>query len=128
MIVLVTGDRNWKRMDIIERELRKFPADTIIIHGGARGADTLVGFVADKLGMKVMESEKGVKGFPAKWDMYGRAAGPIRNQLMLTRIISYPDESKRVLAFHNNIAESLGTKDMVTRARKAGLSVDVIKE
>ncbi len=128
MIVLVTGDRNWKRMDIIEREFKKLPKDTIIIHGAARGADTLAGFVADKLGMKVMESEKGVKGFPAKWNIYGRGAGPIRNQVMIDKILSYPGVPKKVLAFHNNIAESLGTKDMVTRARKAGLSVEIIKE
>lgn len=115
MKVLVTGDRNWNRMDIIERELRKLSKDTIIIHGTARGADTIAKFVAERLGMVV-------RPFKPEWHIYGRAAGPIRNQKML-------DEGKPdlVLAFHENLDESVGTKDMVTRARKAGLKVILIE-
>jgi hypothetical protein len=117
MRVIVCGDRNWKRMDIIERELRKLPTDTLIIHGAARGADTLGKFVAEKIGLKVINDGK---GFPADWKRYGRAAGPIRNQQMI-------DEGKpdMVLAFHDNISESVGTKDMVTRARKARIEVEI---
>lgn len=116
MKILVCGDRHWKRMDIIERELKKFPPGTIVIHGAAKGADTLGGFVADKLGFKVIP-------FDAKWKIYGRAAGPIRNQQMI-------DEGKPelVLAFHENISESLGTKDMVNRARGVGIKVEVFKK
>jgi len=115
MRIIVAGDRNWKRMDIIERELKKFPSGTIVIHGDAKGADTLGGFVADKLGFKVIP-------FPAKWKIYGKGAGPIRNQQML-------DEGKpdMVLAFHENINESKGTKDMVNRARGIGIKVEIIK-
>ncbi len=119
MRAIVCGDRNWKRMDIIERELRKLPPDTLIIHGAARGADTLGKFVAEKIGLKVINDGK---GFPADWKRYGRGAGPIRNQQMI-------DEGKpdMVLAFHENISESLGTKDMVTRARRIGLKVIIIE-
>lgn len=105
-------------MDIIERELRKLPADTMVIHGAARGADILGKFVAEKIGLKVINDGK---GFPADWRRYGRAAGPIRNQQMI-------DEGKPdlVLAFHENINESVGTKDMVSRARRVGLKVMII--
>lgn len=115
MRVLVCGNRNWRDMSVIERELKKLPIDTLIIHGAARGADALGGFVADKLGFKV-------KSFPAKWNIYGKAAGPIRNQQMI-------DEGKPdfVLAFHENINESRGTKDMVNRARGVGIKVEIIK-
>jgi hypothetical protein len=115
MRLLVSGDRNWKRMDIIERELKKFPNDTVVIHGMARGADTIAAFVAERLGMKVIP-------FEAKWHIYGRGAGPIRNQKML-------DEGKpdMVLAFHENIKESLGTKDMIERAKKARIKVILIE-
>lgn len=119
MRVLITGDRNWKRIDIIERELKKLPADTIIIHGAARGADTLGKFVAERLGLKVINDGK---GFPADWKRYGRSAGPIRNQLMIDK--GNPD---LVLAFHENIAESRGTRDMVARASGAGVKVIIIK-
>ncbi len=116
MNILVCGDRNWNRIDIIERELKKFPHGTVVIHGAARGADTLGGFVADKLGFKVL-------AFPAKWNIYGRGAGPIRNQQMI-------DEGRPelVLAFHENIDKSLGTKDMVNRSRKAGIKVEIFEK
>lgn len=105
-------------MDIIERELRKLPVDTVIIHGAARGADTLGKFVAERIGLKVINDGK---GFPADWKRYGKGAGPIRNQQMI-------DEGKPdlILAFHENISESRGTKDMVARARGIGLKVMII--
>jgi hypothetical protein len=120
MNVIVCGDRNWKRMDIIERELRKLPHDTLIIHGAARGADTLGKFVAERLGLKVINDGR---GFPADWRRYGRGAGPIRNQIMI-------DEGKPdlVLAFHENINDSIGTKDMVSRARRIGLKVIIVEK
>lgn len=114
MKILVSGDRNWKRMDIIERELKKFPSDTVIIHGAARGADTIAAFVADRLGMEVIP-------FKPEWHIYGRGAGPVRNQKMLNE--GKPD---MVLAFHENIKESLGTKDMIERAKKARIKVILI--
>lgn len=119
MRILVCGDRNWHNREIIRNELIKFLPDasnTIIIHGAARGADTIAGLIGAGLGMKVL-------AFPAEWHKYGRAAGPIRNQRLL-------DEGKpeMVLAFHNNIHESKGTKDMVSRARKAGLKVVIIND
>lgn len=118
MRVIVCGDRNWKRVDIIERELKKLPADTLIIHGAAKGADTLGAFVADRLGFKVINDGK---GFPAQWKIYGKGAGPIRNQQMI-------DEGKPdlVLAFHENFHESKGTRDMVNRARGVGIKVEII--
>ncbi len=116
MRILICGDRKWRDMSVIERELKKFPADTVVIHGAAKGADTLGGFVADKLGFKVL-------AFPAKWNIYGRAAGPIRNQKMI-------DDGKPdlVLAFHENIDESKGTRDMVNRARSHGVKVEIFKK
>jgi hypothetical protein len=59
--------------------------------------------------------------YPAQWHKYGRAAGPIRNQQMLAE--GKPD---LVLAFHDDIDGSRGTKDMVNRARRAGVKVEVI--
>lgn len=113
--ILVCGDRNWKRMDIIERELKKFPPGTIVIEGEAPGADTLGRFVAEKLGFKVIP-------FPAKWHIYRRGAGPIRNQQMI-------DEGKPdlVLAFHEDISKSVGTKDMVNRAKGYRIKVEIFK-
>ena len=110
--VLVCGDREWTDLAPITRELKRCrPA--VVIHGGARGADTLAGTAARILKMQV-------EVFPADWERYGKAAGPMRNQQML-------DEGKPdlVLAFHEHLEKSKGTKDMIRRAEKAGVPFEI---
>ncbi len=116
MKIIVCGDRKYKRMDIIENELKKFPLNTTVIHGEASGADLLGAFVADKLGMEVIP-------YPAKWHIYKRGAGPVRNQQML-------DEGKPdlILAFHDNIKDSKGTKNMINKGIRAGKKVILIEK
>jgi|SRR5215467_16308907 len=111
--VLVCGDREWSHYDSIRATLEVYPAGTVVIHGAARGADTLADQVAKELGFDV-------EPYPAEWDKYKKAAGPIRNSQMLTE--GRPTE---VHAFHNTLEHSTGTKDMVTKAQKAGLPVTV---
>lgn len=81
-----------------------------VIHGGARGADSLAGEWAKRKGIPV-------RVFPADWKQHGRRAGPIRNQQML-------DEGRPtvVVAFPGGT----GTADMVRRARAAGVLVKEI--
>jgi hypothetical protein len=118
MRVLVCGDRKWSNCDLIFEWLLalrdKYGIDLIVIDGAARGADSCAFNATVPLEVKSVR-------FPANWAKYGRAAGAIRNQQML-------DEGKPdlVLAFHNDIENSKGTKDMVARARKAGILVEVI--
>jgi hypothetical protein len=115
MKVLVCGDRNWDNWPSIWQTLRGLGPFTVIVEGEARGADKMCKYVAEKLGYEVLP-------YPAEWDTYGNAAGPIRNQQMLDE---NPDIGL-VLAFHDDLASSKGTKDMVKRARKAGIPVNVI--
>lgn len=105
--ILICGDRNWSGGDIIREIIKQFKA-TEIIEGEAKGADTLARLAGEVLGIPV-------KRFPADWQQYGRAAGPIRNSQMLKE--GNPDI---VIGFHYKINESKGTKDMLTRAKKAG--------
>lgn len=112
--VLVTGDRNWTDINPIMRELYSLPKDAIIIHGGARGVDSLAGLAAKQLGLEV-------RVYPAKWEIYGKSAGYIRNQEMLDA-----EEPDLVLAFHPDLSKSRGTKDMVNRAMLQGLPVKII--
>ena len=102
---------------MILQELKKFPLKTTIIHGAAKGADRIAGEIAVGLGFNE------VIAVPANWDKHHRAAGPIRNQVMLDM---KPD---LVLAFHDDPNLGKGTADMVSRARRAGVEVQVfIKE
>ena len=78
-----------------------------VIHGGARGADTVAARWAEAHSLEVVK-------FPADWQRHGRAAGGIRNQQMLDE--GHPDA---VVAFPGGV----GTADMVRRAKAAGLPV-----
>lgn len=108
MRVLVCGDRHWADKDKIREVLSSVPNLEAVIEGEAKGADTLAREVAEELGVPVLP-------FPANWVRYGRAAGPIRNRQMLG---GKPD---LVIAFHNNIGESRGTKNMLGLAKDAGI-------
>ena len=111
MRLLICGDRNWSDRRSIESYLSCYsPELTTVIHGGARGADSIAGEIAENLGM-------GVEVFPADWHRFGRAAGPVRNRKMLDAHVDL------VVWFHLDIESSKGTKNMVTQARLAGIVV-----
>lgn len=115
MKVLVCGDRNWTDREAIWWALYGFPKDTVIISGGCSGADTFADEIAQEFGL-VSEI------YLADWKGAGKAAGPLRNKTMLE--VGEPD---LVIAFHNDITNSKGTKDMAHRARVAGVPVIVIR-
>jgi len=111
MRVLVCGGREWSDYKAIERELSSLPVNSTVIHGGARGADSHAGQAASVLNYSV-------EAYLADWDRYGKSAGPIRNQKMLTE--GQPD---LVLAFHSDLTKSKGTIHMMAIAAKAGVPV-----
>ena len=112
MKVLVTGDRDWADCGLVWQELEALDDVELVIQGGARGADACARKWAEGCGIS--------KTVDAKWKQYGKAAGVIRNSEMLDM---NPD---LVLAFHDSIETSKGTKDCVEKARKKGLSVRLI--
>lgn len=93
--------------------LAQLPRDTIIVSGAAKGADTHAEWAAEELQMDCVI-------FPADWDRFGRAAGPIRNRQMLDQ---KPD---LVIAFHSDLSKSKGTADTVREAKRRGIKVEVI--
>ena len=111
--ILICGDRNWKDIETIENFVKSLPPDTVIIHGDCRGADKIADKVAKEHGLTV-------EPFPAKWEKYGDAAGPIRNRRMILE--GKPD---RVVAFHDDISKSRGTADMLKQARKHRVPCEV---
>jgi hypothetical protein len=123
--ILVTGDRNWTEYPVVFEALTKAWEDfskyaktkgtssrnITVIHGGATGADRIAGTAAYRLGF-------GTHVYPANWSKYKKGAGPTRNQLMLKE-----NKIDLVLAFHDDLKNSKGTLDMVTRAIQAGIKV-----
>lgn len=104
--VIVTGGRDYDNPDVVRSELSVLDEGTIIVHGGARGADTLAAQIAGEMGFVVEEHK-------ADWKRHGKGAGPIRNQKMLDL------GADLVIAFPGG----RGTADMVRRARWAGVAV-----
>lgn len=113
MRAIVCGSRRWDDCDAVEKALRDNGV-RVVIHGGALGADLLADAVARKRGIPLVV-------YPALWPVFGKAAGPIRNQFMLED--SRPDI---VLAFP--LPGGKGTEDMIRRAKKAGVRVVVYGE
>jgi hypothetical protein len=115
MIKLIfCGDRFWRNksfiretMDIIRSNIGEF----VVIEGEASGADSFARDIAEDILLKV-------EPYPADWEKYKKAAGPIRNAQMLKE-----GKPHGVVAFHRDLLYSRGTKNMVEQALKAGLPV-----
>lgn len=102
------GGRYYKDRRTLYRVLDALdPPATVIIAGGATGADSMAVDWA---------RERGVPNivFAADWERYGKAAGPVRNAKML--LLGRPD---RVIAFPGD----RGTQNMIDRSRLAGVPV-----
>ena len=113
MRVLVCGGRDytdrarvWKLLDFNRAKI------TMIIHGAARGADSLAAEWAQSHNIWDWP-------FPADWQKHGRKAGFLRNQQMLDE--ASPD---LVVAFPGGV----GTRMMIALARKAGVRVIEVPE
>jgi cysteine synthase len=112
MRVIVCGGRDFSDRALLfstlNEVLRSYrPSEIRIIHGAARGADSLAAEYAKS--RHLSESP-----FPADWKAFGPGAGPIRNEQMLRE--GNPD---LVVAFPGG----KGTADMVSRAMKAEVKI-----
>lgn len=113
--VIVAGSRSFVDGDFLSSKLDKLlgrlGAETVIVSGGARGADALGERYAATRGLVMMRE-------PADWDRYGRAAGMIRNQHMsflASHLVAFWDGS------------SPGTRAMIDMAKNDRLQVRVVK-
>ena len=110
--IVVCGSRYWTDREVITSVLRLYmgkfsPLSLVVIHGGARGADTLAGEVALELGL-------GIEVFEADWHPHGQretdlSAGPRRNARML-----HDGRPDLVLAFTDDLEESKGTRHTIS--------------
>jgi len=117
--VLVCGDRDWNDATegyIIKSFIESLPKGTILIEGEARGADKTSRECAEKCGF----SDEQILKFPAKWECYGKSAGPMRNGEMLAK-----GKPTHVIAYHRNLVSSKGTKNMVEISLLKGVPVFV---
>ena len=113
MRVLVCGGREYNDLPSLYAEMDKIHAVfeiTELIHGAARGADSLAAAWAKSRGVPT-------RAFPADWNKHGKAAGFRRNETMLRE--GQPDA---VIAFPGG----KGTAHMIKLATDAGVRVKTV--
>ena len=119
MKVLVCGSKDWSDEKVIEGEFRKLPSGTIIIHGASgKGAD----MIADKLAMKY---GFGIRRYQMD-DQDPKSTESIRNSRMIKTEHVSGDPIHLGLVFTRDLSRSRGAKDVVERAKKAGIKMVVI--
>lgn len=104
MLVLCCGSRNWSDWTVIKLTLYRMMLAVgffRVLHGGARGADSISGGAAQQLNLDVDVVRP-------DWSRYGTAAGFIRNVTMLERRPDY------VIAFWDG--RSRGTLHTIQKA------------
>ena len=119
-IVVVTGDRHYSRYGVVRDTavvLKEQFKRLIIVHGAATGADTQIEIACKELKIPY-------HGYPAEWFTYRKAAGPKRNRTILDL---YP-KIRLVMAFHDYLANSKGTRDMIEEAMRRGIEVILYKK
>ena len=109
MRVLVCGGRDFTDYGLLCKILEEI-GPTVIIAGGARGADTLAKIWARSNSIDYEE-------YRAEWEKYDKAAGPIRNKKMLEE--GNPD---LVVAFPGGS----GTANMIMLSKKANKIIKII--
>lgn len=112
MKILVTGSRYYPAIEVRTVLDRYIGAVTEIIVGDATGADEAARAWAKDNEIKLTVGT-------AEWDVYGKSAGPRRNQKMVDM---HPD---LCLAFP--VKGSRGTWDCVRRAQKANIPVTIVR-
>jgi len=115
MKVLVCGGRHYKNQHTVDAVLNSLHEKTpisVIIQGGAKGADALAKRWA-------IEHDIIFDTYYADWNRYGPAAGPFRNREMLET--SQPD---MVVAFPGGT----GTAHMITITKKYNIPLMVIAD
>ncbi len=114
--LLVAGTRTYEDYkelsNICDYMLSNITRPVCIISGGANGADKLAERYAKEHGYQL-------KIFPAKWDLYGKRAGMVRNQQMHNFIARYPHRA--VLCFWDG--KSRGTKSNFQMAKDKGTRI-----
>lgn len=116
-VVLVTGGRNYNNAAMVDLVLRQYAPD-LVIHGGARGADSLAGEWAFLNGVAT-------EMHLPDWRLHGLSAGYRRNERMAEALDGYRQSGCEtvVVAFPGG----KGTRGMIRIAQKMGFTTEVVQ-
>jgi O-acetyl-ADP-ribose deacetylase (regulator of RNase III) len=127
--ILVTGDRGWTHPDRLAQVLDQAAAEAggplrLLVGDCPTGADRHALRWARQRGVAFQV-------FPARWDQMAaegrprQAAGPLRNLAMLDAL-DQADGARLVVAFHDDLPGSHGTRQLVRAARGRGYPVTLV--
>ena len=116
--VLVTGSRVFADATLMRNALLTAlryanGRPLTIVHGAARGADTL----SQTVGMQCLPADTVFEAHPADWSSHGRSAGHRRNASMVSL------GADLVLAFFVTGVDSRGTSGCVALASGSGIPI-----
>ncbi len=125
--ILVTGGRDWpdpERLAAVLDHAAGGEQVRLLVGDCPTGADQQARAWAERRGIPA-------EVIPARWQQMAvegkprRAAGPLRNLALLDRL-DQAEGRRRVLAFHQDLGRSRGTRHCVTAARRRGYPVTLI--
>lgn len=113
------GSRNLEleQTRAIEIDLKQLPKKSLIITGGAKGADEIAADLAFRMGNFDIET------YEAPWKEEGKRAGFLRNARMKNRLVQVDAIEKKVYAYFLTEKETKGTAMMCQLAEDAGIEV-----
>jgi len=111
--VIICGTRTFDDYDLLKITIDHLyqNKEIIIISGGANGADKLGERYAKNRGLKVITYE-------AKWEVYGKSAGPRRNSVMAAN-------ADECVAFWDGVSK--GTEHMLSCCQRFGVLLHLVK-
>lgn len=117
MIVIVTGGRSYNGTGLVEAldALEKQSQGFQLIVGDCTGADKIA-----RQWARGRPAEETLVVY-ARWQMYGKAAGPRRNADMVATAIHHRDDDEPIICLA--APGGRGTADCVRRCREAGFEV-----
>jgi hypothetical protein len=109
MKVAVIGSRTFNDYTLLKKTLDDIPGLSVIISGGAKGADSLAEQWAQEKGIETMV-------FKPDWAKYGRGAGVVRNRLII-------EDCDCCIAFWDGVSK--GTKSSIDHCNKLNKKITV---
>lgn len=137
MILVVTGSRHANDPAVLEAAMAFFQSEwvggfatgLVIYHGGATGIDAL----ADEWARRHRINPKPFPVTPEEWFLFGKGAGPRRNQRMLSAAVASASKDRPYLmsvgvaVLAVPCPKSRGTWDCVRKAKAMGIPVHVYR-
>lgn len=113
MKIIVTGGRDYSNPDHIFEVLDDLAPDTVVFGDCRTGADSMALEWCRANGAIFI-------GYPANWTRFDRAAGPIRNGLM----VRDNQDATYLVAFKGG----KGTNDCLEKAKRVGIEIMDLRE